>query len=122
MKKLILASAAILISLASFAQTDSTNDKMMDHKMGTGMNHDKMDMSQCTGVAMVNGKMMMEHNGEMQMMDQDMTMKNGTKVMTDGTCIKKDGTKMMLKEGQHMKISGEMVPMKKEMKEEMKKK
>lgn len=61
---------------------------------------------------MMNGKMMMEQNGKMTMMSHDTTMANGTKVMTDGTCIKKDGTKMTMKEGQHMDMSGKMMPMK----------
>jgi hypothetical protein len=32
--------------------------------------------------------------------------------MKDGTCIKKDGTKTTMKEGEHMDLSGNMIPMK----------
>ncbi|MBK5285370.1 MAG: hypothetical protein JJE25_08185 [Bacteroidia bacterium] len=112
MKKIILASTAIFLSFASFAQKDSTNNMMNNDKMGSGMNHQGMDKSHGDGVMMMNGKMMMEHSGKMTMMDHDTTMNNGTKVMTNGTCIKKDGTKIMMKEGQHMNMSGKMMPMK----------
>ena len=116
MKKLILVSTAILLSFGSFAQTDSTNNKMnhdiMNHDMDNSMNHQTMDKSHPNGVMMKDGKMMMIHNGKMTMMNHDMTMSNGTKVMSDGTCIKKDGIKMMMKEGQHMDMSGKMIPMK----------
>ena len=55
---------------------------------------------------------MMVKNGQMTSLDHDMTMSNGTKIKSDGTCIKKDGTKKMMKEGQHMDMSGNMIPMK----------
>ena len=112
MKKMIIVSAAILLSFASFAQTDSTNNMMKNNKMGNGMNHQAMmDKSHGDGVMMMNGKMMMEHSGKMTMMNHNMTMTNGTKVMANGTFIKKDGTKMMMKEGQEMNMSGKMMPM-----------
>ena len=41
-----------------------------------------------------------------------MTLSNGTKIRNDGTCTKKDGTTVMMKEGQHMDMSGNMNPMK----------
>jgi hypothetical protein len=31
--------------------------------------------------------------------------------MSDGTCIKKDGTKITMKNGQHMDMSGNLIPM-----------
>ncbi len=110
MKKIILASAAILFSFASFAQDDSTGMMMNKNKMGSGMNHQSMDKSHGDGVMMMNGRMMMQHDGNMTMMSHDTTMTNGTKVMTNGTCINKDGTKLMMKEGQHMDMSGKMMP------------
>ena len=112
MKIIILVSAAILLSFASFAQMDSTHNMMKNNKMGHGMNHQAMHKSHGDGVMMMNGKMMMEHDGKTTMMHRDMTMTNGTKVMTNGTCIKKDGTKMIMKDGQQMNMSGEMMPMK----------
>ncbi len=117
MKKIILASTAILFSFSGFTQTDSSNNmknhEMMNNgRMGSEMNHQAMDESHGDGVMMMNGKMMIQHSGKMTMMRHDTTMTDGTKVMTNGTCIKKDGAKMMMKEGQHMDMSGKMMPMK----------
>ncbi len=112
MKKMILVITAVLISLVSFSQMDSTNHMMDNNKMGNGMNHQAMNKSYGDGVMMLNGKMMMEHSGKMTMMNNDTTMSNGTKVMTNGTCITKNGTKIMMKEGQHMDMSGKMMLMK----------
>jgi hypothetical protein len=112
MKKMILISAAILLSFASFAQTHSTDNMMKNNKMGNGMNHQAMYKSHGDRVMMLNGKMMMEHSGKMTLMHRNMTMSNGTRVMTNGTCIKKDGLKMMMKDGQQMDMSGKMMAMK----------
>jgi|GEM_PF-1069660 len=64
------------------------------------------------GVMMLNGKMMMVKNGKSSILDHNMTMSNGTKIMMDGSYKKKGGTKMMLKEGQHIDMSGRIIPMK----------
>lgn len=109
MKKLIFVFAAIALSFASFAQTDTTMKKMDHDKM---MNHDQMDMSKVDGCMMMNGKMMMIKDGKMSAMTKPMTMSNGTKCMVDGKCVKKDGTKMTMKEGDHMDMSGNLHPKK----------
>lgn len=116
MKKLILVSAAILFSIGSFAQADAAKRKM-DHdkkanKSDNSMNHRTTDKSHPDGVMMQDGKMMMVKNGKMTMLDKDVTMDNGTKVMSNGTCVKKDGSKMMMKEGEHIDMSGKMNHMK----------
>jgi hypothetical protein len=103
MKRLIFVFAAMALSFASFAQTDTTMKKMDHDKM---MNHDQMDMSKTDGCMMMNKKMMMIKDGKMSTMKKPMTMGNGTKTLVDGTCIKKDGTKMTMKEGDHMDMSG----------------
>jgi len=116
MKIILLASTVILIFFASCAQKDSANnsmnqDMMNSDKMGSDMNHQQMDNSHGDGVMMMNGKMMMQHSGKMTIMDHDTTMTNGTQVMINGTCINTDGTKFMMKEGQHMDMSGDLMPM-----------
>lgn len=64
------------------------------------------------GIMMQNGQMMKVKNGQMTVMqEKSMTMDNGTMVMSNGTCIYKDGTKMTMKEGQHMDMSGNILPM-----------
>ena len=116
MKNLILVTA-IAISAGAYAQTDSINRKMNMHDMNNNQHqnvqNNSVDKSHPDGLMMQNGKLMTVKNGQMTMFQQnDTILSNGTKVMSDGTCIKKDGSKMMLKEGQHVDMSGNMVPMK----------
>jgi len=116
MKKLILVFVAIAITAGAYAQDGSTNRKMspqdLNNTQKQNLQNNPVDKSHPDGVMMQNGKMMMVKNGQMTSLDHDMTMSNGTKIKSDGTCIKKDGTKKMMKEGQHMDMSGNMIPMK----------
>ena len=116
MKKLILVFGAIAITAGAYAQADSTNRKTSPRDMNNNQNqivqNNRADKSNPDGVLMQNGKVMLVKNGQMTVLDHDMTMSNGTKVMSDGTCVKKDGTRTMLTEGQHIDMSGNMVPMK----------
>ena len=116
MKKLILVFVAIAITAGAYAQSDSTNKKMSPRDMNNNqiqkVQDNPVDKSCPDGVMMQNGKMMMVKNGQTTILDHDMTMTNGTKIMSDGTCIKRDSTKMMMQEGQHMDMSGNMIPMK----------
>ena len=109
MKKLIFVGAAIALSFASFAQTDTTMKKMDHDKI---MNHHQMDMSKTDGCMMMDGKMMMLKHGKMTAMKKQVTMSNGTTCMMDGKCINKDGTKTKMKEGDHMDMDGNMHPKK----------
>lgn len=116
MKKVILLFAAIAITAGAYAQTDSTNTKLsprdMNHKQIQHMQHSPVHESHPDGVMMKNGKMMMVKNGQFTALDHEMIMKNGTKVMADGTCTKKDGTKMLMKDGEHLDMSGNLTPSK----------
>src|SRR5665647_1828043 len=116
MKKLILVFIAIAITAGAYAQAGSTNRKMspqdLNNTQKQNLQNNPVDKPHPDGVMMQNGKMMMVKNGQMTSLDHDMTMSNGTKIKSDGTCIKKDGTKKMMKEGQHMDMSGNMIPMK----------
>ena len=128
MKAKILACAAILFSISSFAQndttesmdrnrydnrTDSTDLKRADSlnsnqwgQTGTG----QTNQSHPDGIMMQNGKMMIFRNGNMSAMNRDTTLSNGTVIMRNGNVIMKDGTKKALKEGEHIDMSGQMVP------------
>ena len=81
---------------------DSRDSKMKQNGM---QNHPD-------GYMIQNGKMMMVKNGKMTMIEKDITLSNGTMIMRNGNYINKGGTKMMMKEGQHMDMSGKMIPMK----------
>ena len=70
------------------------------------------DKIMADGIMKTNGKMMVVNDGKMTRLEGETTLRNGTKVMTDGTIIKKDGTKSMLREGEHIDMSGTIIPMK----------
>lgn len=116
MKKLFLAFSAIAITAGAYAQADSTSRIMSPQDLNSQNQEVKnysVDKSHPDGVMMQNGKMMRVQNGQMTVLqDHGVTMSNGTKITSDGTCTKKDGSKMMMKEGQHMDMSGYMIPMK----------
>jgi len=129
MKKLILVFSAIVITAGVFAQTDSTNRKMrpadinntddglnpnrdMNNNQNRNIQNNSDNNSHVDGVMMQDEKMMMVKNGQLSVLDHEMTMRNGTKILSDGTYIKKDGTKMVMKEGQHIDMSGNLIPMK----------
>jgi hypothetical protein len=57
----------------------------------------------------IEGRMMSVKNGETQPMTADMTMPNGNKVMRNGQVMKKDGTKYILREGEKVDMSGEII-------------
>ncbi|MCX6273859.1 MAG: hypothetical protein NTV09_01460 [Bacteroidetes bacterium] len=79
----------------SNSQTDQ--DKMQNHS---------------DGYMMQNGKMMIVKDGKMTRMENDITLANGTTIMSNGNYMKKGGTKVMLKEGEHIDLSGKMPSMK----------
>jgi hypothetical protein len=89
--------------------TMNTNNNNMNYNQNRQLN--PVDKSNSDGVFMQNGKMMKVKNGQKSTLhDNEMTMNNGTKVMSDGTCITKDGTKTKMKDGQHMDMEGNLVP------------
>ena len=129
MNKILLTLTAIAITACSYAQVDSTQNKMnppQNNRNDDGMiqNRDlnnnqiqneqrnQADMSHPDGVMMQDGKMIIVKDGRMVTLKNDMTMDNGMIVMSNGSYMKKGGTKMMFKEGEHMDMSGKMIPMK----------
>lgn len=107
MKKLILAGSAILISLTSFVNIDSS--------IPNQENSVQLSVAQQThadGVMMKDGTMKLIKSGKVTPMTEEITMSNGTSVLTDGTIIKKDKTRMMMQEGQHMDMAGIITVMK----------
>jgi hypothetical protein len=83
----------------------------MNHNQHQNMQNNPGDKFYPDVVLMQNGKMMSMKNGQMTLIqDNNMTLSNGTKIMSDDTWITKDGTKTMMKEGQHMDMSGNLNP------------
>jgi uncharacterized Zn ribbon protein len=92
MKKLMIATVALFLSVGAMAQSKMSDSKMMMKD----------------GAMMKDGKMMMMKNGKMTMMTKDMKMKDGTMVMKDGHYKTKDGKMMMMKEGESVDKMGMM--------------
>jgi hypothetical protein len=122
MKTLFLVCMAFLFSICSFAQSDTTGNKMNRNRNMNTLQHDRNNKNvkksptdqsrnnlQQDGLMMQNGKMMRTQNGKTTVMDKEMTLDNGTRIMSDGTVIKKDGTRMKMKNGEHMDMSGNMM-------------
>jgi outer membrane lipoprotein-sorting protein len=113
MKKLLLVFAAIAIAAGVCAQKDSTKMKMSPRDMKSIQNDTvqkiPFDKSYPDGVIMLNAQMMLVKNAKLSILDHEMTMSDGTRVMCDGNYIKNDGTKLMLKEGQHIDMFGNII-------------
>lgn len=120
MKKIILVSAAVAITVGAYAQTDSTNKKMsppdvnntldnLDQNRDITNDQNQSVKNHPDGVMMQNGRMMRVKKGKVTPLDNDITMSNGTKIQRDGTWTEKNGSKMMLKEGEHIDMSGKMI-------------
>ncbi|GAC1425587.1 MAG: hypothetical protein NVS9B7_07340 [Flavisolibacter sp.] len=108
MKKLFLATSAIIISFGLFAQDKMDDMKMSQTHKKTSMH--KHMMKDC--VMMKDGEMMMMKDGKMSKMEEDMTMSNGMVCMKNGTCKMKNGKTMVMKNGEKCDMDGKMSKMK----------
>lgn len=101
---------------------DIKNDQKNDMNYGTFddpmrrdsmMRHGTTDKWHSDGVMMRSGHVIMVKDGHETRMDREITLDNGTRITSNGTVVTKDGTESKLKEGQHMDMSGMIVPMQK---------
>ncbi|MES2795905.1 MAG: DUF6799 domain-containing protein [Bacteroidota bacterium] len=99
--------AAMLLTNGTYAQGNSQKNKVAYKK-----NAQKMKGAHPDGVMMKNGKMMLTMNGKTTLMVNEVTLSNGTRVMANGHCMMRDGSTLMLKNGDHMNMDGNLVPMK----------
>lgn len=110
MRKLILVFAAIAITAGAYAQIDSTNRKLshmdMNNNRNQNVHYSPVGKSLPDGVLMQNGIMMKVEDGELTILEDEMTMSNGTTITSDGNYIKSDGTELTLQEGEHMDLEG----------------
>jgi hypothetical protein len=54
-------------------------------------------------IMMKDGKVMTVQNGEMKLIEEDVTMPDGTRIMIDGTVVLTDGTTRRLAEGETLR-------------------
>jgi hypothetical protein len=109
MKKNLVVLAALLIAAGSSAQTDSTT--RMRNDADRPYTQHVNEYYHPDGYMYQYGKMMMVKDGKITPMEKSVTLSNGTIVMTNGSYALRDGTRYMFKEGEHMDLSGKMVPM-----------
>jgi uncharacterized protein YdeI (BOF family) len=88
--------------------TIDSQDQNRDTRDSRGQNAQQNDRPLSDGVVMQNGRIMSVKSGKMTAMDSDVTLSNGTKIMRDGSYTQKDGKKIMLKEGEHLDMSGKV--------------
>lgn len=128
MKKFFCFVAVMLFTGASFAQTDTS----MHDTTGMQMMHDSMmqngmqDMHNMKGmndkmkdcIMMMNGKVMMMHDGHQSVLSENKRLANNAVVMPDGNIQMPDGTTRMLKNEECIYMDGTMskMPMKGKMK------
>ena len=100
MKTLILSSVLTIISFGIFAQSDTTLQKS---------NYTLKNIGQDGYITMKDGKTMILKNGKMTEMTSETILTDGTRVTTTGKIIRTDGTTYMLKEGEKISLSGELI-------------
>lgn len=115
-KKVLLAIAVVTITTGAYAQTNDMNsNKSQDMKNKSTLDNDYNQNSDVynhsDGYMIHNGRIMMIKNGKMTSVDKDVTLPNGTTITKDGTYLIKGGTKTKFKDGEHMDMSGKMIPM-----------
>ena len=117
MKKIILASLAIFLSLALTAQVDSMrkvmNTAIVKDNMHTITNQNtarkiEIDNSMTTAVTMKDCRMMTVRAGKMMPMKHNVTMRNGTIVMPTGTILDANGITTTMTEGEYIDMNGKI--------------
>lgn len=121
MKKLSLVITAVCLSIGVYAQTDTTgtprdmnNSKMppqTQENSATGTKSQTMIRQHPDGYMLKSGKVVMIKDGKVTTIDKDITLENGTTITTNGSILQMDGTKATLKEGEHIDLTGKMIPM-----------
>ncbi len=115
-KNMLLAMMIFLISSVTYAQMNQQNNSQNQNVKNKSPQsksysqnsdvHNKPD-----GYMMHNGSMVKIVNGKITPMEEDVTLSNGTMIMKNGSCMKKNGNQTMLKEGEHIDMTGKMIPM-----------
>lgn len=112
MKKLIFVFATFAIVAGAYTETYSAPIKIytqdISNKQSQNTQNNAQDEIHPDGVIMQEGIAMRVKDGKLTTLDREMTMGNGTIVMKNGTCIKKNGIRFILKEGEHIDMSGNL--------------
>ena len=101
MKTISLLILAFAFCFNASAQTTSDTSH---HRMRNNYSQSKNNEH----YVMKDGKLMMDKNGTMSAVDNDVTLSNGTTITTDGKVTSKDGTTQTLKEGDRVGANGKV--------------
>lgn len=100
MKKIFFTAAIMLLGYGAFAQTETdrktTQDPATTQQTGRHAN----------GYILKDGKVMMVKDGNMSLIQKDITLSNGTVIMADGSYMEKGKAKMKLRDGDHITTDG----------------
>ena len=99
--------AAFIITCGVFAQTDSSNKKENPDQSAQKQHRHP------NGYLMKDGRMMMVKDGNLMLIQKDITLSNGTVIMADGNYRQKGKSKTKLQDGDHIDMNGNITPMKK---------
>ena len=105
MKKLLSASMMIILSISAIAQTDSSKS---NHKVISSAGP-TIYVSKTDGVIMKKDGAMIIKGGKMTDMKSDYTCVDGTTITSKGTVTKRSGVSTILKEGEYVDKSGEVM-------------
>ncbi len=108
MKKIFLSIATIIITFGAYAQSVSESTYGTERKSDNKYYSGSENRNPPDGYMIQNGTMVMVKNGEITQVETDTILDNGTVIMSDGHYMKKDESKVMLKEGEHMDMSGKI--------------
>lgn len=101
MKKIFLTIAGMLLSVGVFAQNDNPVKKATPEaeKQVKSNRHPN-------GYMIKDGRMMQVKDGNLMLIEKDITLSNGTIIMADGNYMEKGKSKAMLKEGERVDMNG----------------
>lgn len=96
MKKILLTFAAILLTCGVFAQTESKNNKPASHRHPNGY-------------MIKDGRLMQVKDGNIMLIEKDITLSNGTILMADGNYTVKGKSKAKLNDDEYIDPNGNLV-------------
>ncbi|MFN6378401.1 MAG: DUF6799 domain-containing protein [Flavobacteriales bacterium] len=99
MKKLIVLLLALLLASLTYTQADTTAKKT---------NPIQVAPSHPDGYLYQNAKLHLCKNGNVTVMNNDITLANGMIIMQSGYYMRKDGVRTALKEGDHIDYNGKL--------------
>lgn len=101
MKKIFFIIALCFMGYGAFAQTDNRTTTPDPNAPAQTYRHPN-------GYVLKDGRMMMVKDGNMTLIQKDMTLSNGTVIMPNGYYMEKGKAKMMLKDGQYIATDGSL--------------